>query len=80
MQNKNQNKMMAEKQKKQIEQMLNDRRVDDIHKKSIINALWHGLTCRQAKIAIDFLECLIDFKRSVVGLIEDYAQHVPLDR
>lgn len=71
---------MIDKQKQKIEQLLNDRRVDDIHKKSVTNALRHGLTTQQAKVVITFLESLIDFKRNVVELIEDFARHVPLDR
>lgn len=71
---------MTDRQRQEIEHLLSDRRVDDIHKKSIVNALRHGLTTQQAKVVISFLKSLIDFKRNVVELIEDYARHVPLDR
>ncbi|OGC41853.1 hypothetical protein A2Y85_03365 [candidate division WOR-3 bacterium RBG_13_43_14] len=56
-----------------------NRRVDDIHKKSIVNALRHGLTNQQANVVITFFKSLIGFKRSMVELIEDFARHVPLD-
>lgn len=79
MQNKNQNKMITTRQKHDIEQLLNNRRIDDIHKKSIVNALRHGLTNQQAKVVITFLKSLIDFKRNVVELIEDFGRHVPLE-
>jgi hypothetical protein len=42
-------------------------------KKSIVYALRHGLTKAQAKVVITFLKSLIDFKRNVVELIEDFA-------
>lgn len=71
--------MITTRQKHDIEQLLNNRRIDDIHKKSIVNALRHGLTNQQAKVVITFLKSLIDFKRNVVELIEDFARHVPLD-
>ena len=71
---------MTDKQKKHIVLLLNDRRIDDIHKKSIVNALRHGLTKEQAKVVIALLNSLIDFKRNVVELIEDFARNVPLDR
>ena len=71
---------MTDKQRQQIEQLLNDRRVDDVHKKSIVNALRHGLTNQQAKVVVTFLKSLIDFKRNVVELIEDYGRHIPLER
>ena len=75
-----QNKMMTDRQKQDIEQLLSDRRIDDIHKKSVTNALRHGLTSSQADVVIRFLKSLIDFKRNVVELIENFARHVPLDR
>ena len=80
MQKISQNKMITARQKQNIEQLLSDRRVDDIHKKSIVNALRHGLTNQQAKVIIAFLKSLVDFKRNVVESIEDFARHVPLDR
>lgn len=80
MQNKNQNKMMTPRQKQEIEELLGNRRVDDIHKKSVTNALRHGLTSAQACLIIKFLKSLIAFKRSVVELIEDFGRHVALER
>jgi hypothetical protein len=74
------NKSMTEKQHQQIEKLLNNRRIDDIHKKSVTNALRQGLTSLQAGVVIKFLKSLIAFKRSVVELIEDYARHVALER
>ncbi len=70
MKNNNRNKMMTTKQRQEIERLLSDRRVDDIHKKSVTYAMRHGLTSSQASIIIRFLKSLIAFKRSVVELIE----------
>ncbi len=70
--------MMTERQRQEIEEFLNNRRIDDIHKKSVTNALRHGLNGPQVKVVITFLKSLIDFKRNVVELIEDYVRHEPV--
>lgn len=69
---------MTGKPRKHVERLLNDRRVDDIHKKSVTNALRHGHTGPQAKVVIIFLKSLISFRRSVVELIEDFARDATL--
>jgi len=70
---------MTNKQRLHIERLLNDRRVDDIHKKSITNALRQGLTSSQVAVILRFLKSLIAFKRSVVELEEDFGRHMTLD-
>jgi len=62
----NGNKPMTDKQRRFIERLVIDRKVDESYKECVRKALDNGLNRLQASKVIDFLVSFIEFKKSFV--------------
>jgi len=62
----NGNKPMTDKQRRFIERLVIDRKVDESYKNCVRKALDNGLNRLQASKVIDFLVSFIEFKKSFV--------------
>lgn len=62
----NGNKPMTDKQRRFIEKLVIDRKVDESYKNCVRKALDNGLNRLQASKIIDFLVSFIEFKKSFV--------------
>jgi hypothetical protein len=62
----NGNKPMTDKQRRYIERLVIDRKVDESYKNCVRKALDNGLNRLQASKIIDFLVSFIEFKKSFV--------------